>query len=99
VSGEGVDGRIKTVKTVFRLIHVNLGCALHGSTQVLPKWYAVCKLTFAVIMIIVIIIIIIIIIRIIIMIIMIIIIIMIIMLTMLTVLLYFDWSSNLIFTP
>lgn len=38
VSGEGDDGRIKTVKTVFRLIHVNLGCALHGSTQVLPKW-------------------------------------------------------------
>lgn len=38
VSGEGEDGRIKTVKTVFRLVHVNLGCALHGSTQVLPKW-------------------------------------------------------------
>ena len=46
MSGEGDDGRIKTVKTVFRLIHVNLGCALHGSTQVLPKWYVVCKLTF-----------------------------------------------------
>jgi len=51
VSGEGADGRIKTVKTVFRLIHVNLGCALHGSTQVLPKWYAICKLTFTVIII------------------------------------------------
>lgn len=41
MSGEGDEGRIKTVKTVFRLIHVNLGCALHGSTQVLPKWYVV----------------------------------------------------------
>lgn len=39
MSGAGDDGRIKTVKTVFRLIHVSLGCALHGSTQVLPKWY------------------------------------------------------------
>ena len=38
VSGEGEDGRIKTVKTIFRLIHVNLGCALHGGTQTLPKW-------------------------------------------------------------
>ncbi|XP_029189886.2 protein O-mannosyl-transferase 2-like isoform X1 [Acropora millepora] len=38
VSGSESDGRIKTVKTMFRLIHVTLGCALHGSSQVLPKW-------------------------------------------------------------
>jgi dolichyl-phosphate-mannose-protein mannosyltransferase len=32
------DERIKTVKTVFRLVHVNLGCALHMNTKTLPKW-------------------------------------------------------------
>ncbi|KAK3717915.1 hypothetical protein QZH41_008311 [Actinostola sp. cb2023] len=37
-SGSSPDGHIKTVKTVFRLIHVNLGCALHMSTKTLPKW-------------------------------------------------------------
>ncbi|KXJ13379.1 protein O-mannosyl-transferase 2 isoform X2 [Exaiptasia diaphana] len=36
ISGGG--DRIKTVKTIFRLIHVNLGCALHMSTKTLPKW-------------------------------------------------------------
>ena len=30
---------MKTVKTVFRLIHVGTGCALYGGTNTLPKWY------------------------------------------------------------
>ena len=30
---------MKTVKTVFRLIHVSTGCALHGGKNTLPKWY------------------------------------------------------------
>ncbi|XP_031568277.1 protein O-mannosyl-transferase 2-like isoform X2 [Actinia tenebrosa] len=38
VSGANADNRVKTVKTVFRLVHVNLGCALHMSTKTLPKW-------------------------------------------------------------
>lgn len=32
------NGRIKTVRTVFRLIHVNLGCALMETENQLPKW-------------------------------------------------------------
>ncbi|XP_046848331.1 protein O-mannosyl-transferase 2-like isoform X2 [Xenia sp. Carnegie-2017] len=35
----GKDGDlVKTVKTVFRLIHVGTGCALYGGTNTLPKW-------------------------------------------------------------
>lgn len=37
INGKEGD-RVKTVKTVFRLIHVNTGCALHGGTNTLPKW-------------------------------------------------------------
>ncbi|XP_057315951.1 protein O-mannosyl-transferase 2-like isoform X2 [Hydractinia symbiolongicarpus] len=34
----GKNGRINTVKTIFRLIHVNTGCALQETDQLLPKW-------------------------------------------------------------
>ena len=37
-NGAGEDNRIQTVKTVFRLIHVNTGCALTETDKTLPKW-------------------------------------------------------------
>ncbi|XP_048585823.1 protein O-mannosyl-transferase 2 isoform X2 [Nematostella vectensis] len=32
------DNHVKTVRTIFRLIHVNLDCALHMGSKTLPKW-------------------------------------------------------------
>ncbi|XP_028396136.1 protein O-mannosyl-transferase 2-like isoform X2 [Dendronephthya gigantea] len=37
INGKDED-LVKTVKTVFRLIHVSTGCALHGGSATLPKW-------------------------------------------------------------
>ncbi|XP_047131962.1 protein O-mannosyl-transferase 2 isoform X2 [Hydra vulgaris] len=34
----GKNGRVSTVKTVFKLIHVNTKCALQETDQLLPKW-------------------------------------------------------------
>ncbi len=31
---------LKTVQSVFKLIHVNSGCALHSHSKQLPKWYS-----------------------------------------------------------
>ena len=38
VMNHGKDGKISTVKTVFKLIHVNTGCALAETDKTLPKW-------------------------------------------------------------
>ena len=38
VSGGREGDLIQTVKTIFRIVHVNSGCSLHGGTQNLPKW-------------------------------------------------------------
>ena len=37
----GEDRKIKTVKTVFRLIHATTGCALMETENLLPKWCVV----------------------------------------------------------
>ena len=39
---QGVRTRqsLKTVRSVFRLIHVSTGCAVHSHNKPLPKWYS-----------------------------------------------------------
>ena len=38
IRGGGSDGRIKTVKTMFKLVHKNMGCTLAMTGKKLPKW-------------------------------------------------------------
>ena len=42
VEVQGVRTRqsLKTVRSVFRLIHVSTGCAVHSHNKRLPKWYS-----------------------------------------------------------
>ena len=35
---EAADEPLVTVHSIFRLVHVNIGCALHSHDKQLPKW-------------------------------------------------------------
>ena len=39
-AGISEDSKIQSVKTTFKLIHANTGCALGETDKTLPKWYA-----------------------------------------------------------
>ena len=38
-SAIGDDSKIQSVRTAFKLIHANTGCALGETDKTLPKWY------------------------------------------------------------
>ena len=38
INDKNNEGKLKTVKSVFRLVHLYMGCVLHSHNKKLPKW-------------------------------------------------------------